>query len=576
MGPFGDPLLQAFVGFGQRLFGFAERGDVGETHDEAAARHRVADQLDDPAVGEQALGGMRAALAHPVQATRDVNFGFAGAAQAALGIVANDVGDRPTDTDQAVRVVEQLQVATVPGHQFQRLVDHADALGDVLDGALQQGAVELQHLRGFVGDAHDVFQLHLPAFNGGFYHRAGRRGTQHTGQQAFGMGDPFPVSVLARVEAFALAIGKADEALTGAFFADEARRQLQQVVDLHCQHRACAGAGTDFLADEAACLPVLGNPGARQHRDPGEQREVASQRQHHALGQRGDRQVQWIAVQPGQPRERVQGQAEAEGGNRQDQGVEPQEGTCGEAGENAAAVGLFPVQRTEHGGGQLGHGSEGDLADGRQAGGRAQQAITDVGQQQNDHDADAAHRQHPLAEHFERALGVVATQQPGQQHVIGYHGRQRHAGHDHHAGGRRCATDKRQQGQRRMRLGQGQADDERVRQHRAGQHHLAGQGDRHDKQGGEGEVGREYPLGQAQILGIDVLDNGHVELPWQANDRHHRHTGLHHHRRPVDGFLPVLFKARRKHGLVEQVVETVVQAVGHEGADGEKREQLHQ
>ena len=138
-------MLKPFVGFGQRLFGFAEGGNVGETHDESAARHRVANQFNHTAIGEQAFRGVRAALTHPVQAAGHMHFRLAGAAQPALGIVTDDVGNRPTHADQALWIVEQLQIAAVPGDQAQGLVDHADALGDVLNGALQQGAVELQH-----------------------------------------------------------------------------------------------------------------------------------------------------------------------------------------------------------------------------------------------------------------------------------------------------------------------------------------------------------------------------------------------------------------------------------------------
>ena len=75
-----DPLLQPLVGLGQRLLGFAERSNVGETHDETAARHRVADQLDHSTVGEQPFRGVRTALTHPVQTAGNVYFGFAGAA----------------------------------------------------------------------------------------------------------------------------------------------------------------------------------------------------------------------------------------------------------------------------------------------------------------------------------------------------------------------------------------------------------------------------------------------------------------------------------------------------------------
>ncbi|MNP29307.1 hypothetical protein D3C76_1223260 [compost metagenome] len=161
---------------------------------------------------------------------------------------------------------------------------------------MQQRAVELQHLAGFVGNAYHVFQLHVAAFDGRLDHGAGRRGSEHPGQQAFGVLDPVAVGILVGVEALALAIGEADEALPGAFLADKTRGQGQQVVDLHCQQWFAAGAGAGLLADEAAGLPVFGNPCARQYRDPGEQGEVACQRQHHPLGQRADRQAQRVAV----------------------------------------------------------------------------------------------------------------------------------------------------------------------------------------------------------------------------------------------------------------------------------------
>ncbi|MCY1422346.1 hypothetical protein D9M71_380230 [compost metagenome] len=160
---------------------------------------------------------------------------------------------------------------------MQVLVDHADTLVDVFDGALQQGAVELQHLTGFVSDAHHVFQLHVAAFDGRFDHGAGRGGTEYPGQQAFGVLDPVAIGVLVRVEALALAVGKADEALPCALFPDKARGQGQQVVDLHRQQRLAAGPRAGLLANEPAGLPVLGNPCARQHRNPGEQGEVARQ-----------------------------------------------------------------------------------------------------------------------------------------------------------------------------------------------------------------------------------------------------------------------------------------------------------
>ncbi|MNC25779.1 hypothetical protein D3C75_738790 [compost metagenome] len=67
-----------------------------------------------------------------------------------------------------------------------------------------------------------------------------------------------------------------------------------------------------------------------------------------------------------------------------------------------------------------------------------------------------------------------------------------------------------------------------------------------------------------------------MELPRQADDRHHRHAGLHDHRRPVDRLLPVFREARCRLGLGQQVVEAVVQAPGDEHADGDERQQLDQ
>ncbi|MNM82234.1 hypothetical protein D3C81_942590 [compost metagenome] len=199
---------------------------------------------------------------------------------------------------------------------------------------------------------------------------------------------------------------------------------------------------------------MLRHAGTREDRNPGEQGEVAGQRQHHPLSQRGNRQVQRVAVQPGQPWKQVQRPTQAVGGDRQHQGVEPEKDPGSQAGEHTATVGLLPVQGAEHSRGQLRYGGKGDLADGCQARRGTEQAVADVGQQQDDNDGHSAYREHPVAEHFERPLGVVAAQQPGQQHVVGDHGRQCHRFNDHHAGGGRSAADERQQCQGRMRFGQ--------------------------------------------------------------------------------------------------------------------------
>jgi len=80
-----------------------------------------------------------------------------------------------------------------------------------------------------------------------------------------------------------------------------------------------------------------------------------------------------------------------------------------------------------------------------------------------------------------------------------------------------------------MGFGHGQADHVGVRQYGAGQQHLAAESDGDDEQSGEDQVGGEYPLGYAQVLRVDVLYHRHMKLSGQADDRHHRYAGLHHH-----------------------------------------------
>ncbi len=127
-----------------------------------------------------------------------------------------------------------------------------------------------------------------------------------------------------------------------------------------------------------------------------------------------------------------------------------------------------------------------------------------------------------------------------------------------------------------MSVRQWQTDHERVGQHGRGQQHLSGQRNRHDEQCRQCQIGREHPFGEIQVLRLDVFDHRDVKLSRQADNRHHRHTGLHEHRRPVDRVLPVFLKAWRKFGLIEQVVESVVQAERDKHADCHEREQLDQ
>ncbi len=270
---------------------------------------------------------------------------------------------------------------------------------------------------------------------------------------------------------------------------------------------------------------MLGHVGLGEDGYPEEQRGIADQRQGHAQGQSAEAETEAAVVHPAQAREHFQRPAQ----QRNNQRIEPDCRAGGQAGEHAATVGLLPIQRTNHRRGQLSDGGEGDLADCSQRCRGAEQAVADIGEQQDHDDADATYREHPVTERLERALGFLAAQQPGQQHVVGNHGRQCDAGDDYHAGCRRGAADEGEQGEPGMQFGQRQADDEGIRRYASGQQHLSRQRDRDHEYRGEYQIEREHPAGQAEVARLDVLYHRNVKLPWQADDRHHRDGGLDQH-----------------------------------------------
>ena len=179
------------------------------------------------------------------------------------------------------------------------------------------------------------------------------------------MCDPLAVGLQLGREVLAMAAGEAMEALFGPLGADEAGGEHQQVFDPYGKQTAAASRRGDFLADEAACLPVFGDMCLTQDRHPEEQCRIAHQRQGHAKGQAAEAEAQAAVVHPAQPGEHVQRPAQ----QGQDQRIEPDCRTGGQAGEHASAVGLFPIQCADHRRCQLGDSGEGDLADGSQRSG---------------------------------------------------------------------------------------------------------------------------------------------------------------------------------------------------------------
>ena len=126
------------------------RRDVGRGGDDAAVRHVVGAHLDhQPAIGEAleerfVVGDVvREPLAHEL-------VDRAGAERALPGVVAQDLVERDADPGQLRRQVEDFAELPVPADQPQVLVEHRDALADVVERGLQDFAVVVDRRVGVV------------------------------------------------------------------------------------------------------------------------------------------------------------------------------------------------------------------------------------------------------------------------------------------------------------------------------------------------------------------------------------------------------------------------------------------
>ena len=114
-----------------RFLGALALGDVGVDQHEAAAGHRVAAHLDDPAVGPRAL---EAHLPSGI---------FDGAAQlrfeigrvlAAVGEIAEILGIARPPREEGVRQIEDLLEIAVPRGKARFGVEHGDAVAHIVEG----------------------------------------------------------------------------------------------------------------------------------------------------------------------------------------------------------------------------------------------------------------------------------------------------------------------------------------------------------------------------------------------------------------------------------------------------------
>ena len=124
-------------------FGLFTFGNIGVGRNVTAARHRVVINLNDTTI--------RAGPFHAIGFTTPGNRNAVGnqclnadiAVFAAFAVIAQDIGKRGAFLDQIARQVQQFDIAFVPDHQVQVLIEQTDALTDIVKGCFQQGLFAL-------------------------------------------------------------------------------------------------------------------------------------------------------------------------------------------------------------------------------------------------------------------------------------------------------------------------------------------------------------------------------------------------------------------------------------------------
>ena len=569
----------------QRLLDALLLGDVLVGVDEAAAGHGVALHLQHAAVLAVAHVAVGLAVADIVEQQLDVLLGVAGAVFAVVGVVAEDLVDGGADPDQVVREAEQLQVALVPHHQAQVLVHHADALVDVLDGGLEQGAVELQHLGGLVDDGDHVGDADAAPLQRRVDHDARRGGAEHRGQEALGELDHVDGGAGAVLQGLAAAPRVVVEGAAHLVGPQEALAEHLEVA-----HGGGAGPGAVYrglagldAVDEQRGLDALHHPLGGDLGDEDVAEEVHAQGEHHAVGeavthveaeQRGGGEpgdAQGAAVEP------VGGEYPGADHRRHQQAVGPDQEAGVHADDHPQAVAALPVEAADQCRGELAGGGKGEHADGGQGGELADQVVEAVGHGQHRGDGHASRPQHQAA--VVAGLGVEPAQaeQRRDDDLVGDHDRDRHGRDDHHAGGRREAADEGEQGEPGALGGHGQ------RQHvgvgldvAVGEQGQAGGGQRQDEEGEDEQVEGEEPARLGRIVAVGVLHHRHVELARQAEYRQHRQQGL-GPEALAEVLLGQLALQLQLHiGVGQQLAEPAEHSPGHVGAEHQEGEQLDQ
>ena len=316
--------------------------------------------------------------------------------------------------------------------------------------------------------------------------------------------------------------------------AEDAFGQRQQFAAAHLagptagrQHRTMR-----VRIEVIGCGQLVLQQRAMPHRHEHERGDVAEQRPEHAMRQRVPtaQAEQRFRPQPALSQRAVQHPRGRwafglqQGG--QQQAPHPQRRTGEQAGIRTGATRAAPVQATDQGRRELRDRGEREQPMLRQHLLAQRMAVIGECQQCEHDDRDAADQQHPLFD-----IGTVmeepATQQQRHDQVIADHRRQRHAGHDHHAGRRREPADVGRQGQPFVSVREWKCQHVAVRRHRIGTgQRLAGQRDRQHQHADQREVADKHPAGRLQVGRILAFDHRDMELARQADDRGEREQGL--------------------------------------------------
>ena len=145
LGAFVHALFERGIDVLQFVLGATERGDIGESGDEATAGHWIAANLDDAAVREHPFRQMQGAGAHVRKTTQERALTVTGDLHPFQRPATQARHWRP-DFKQIIRESEQFLITRIPRHKLQVGIDHADALAHVLQRPLQHALVEVEIL----------------------------------------------------------------------------------------------------------------------------------------------------------------------------------------------------------------------------------------------------------------------------------------------------------------------------------------------------------------------------------------------------------------------------------------------